>query len=72
LSLILSILRLTKFLAIRQLKGEHSGKNIAGSVLQVIKEYRIRDRIVFFFLDNASSNDVAVVGSDGQTQQFVT
>jgi hypothetical protein len=29
------------------------------SVLQVIKEY-IRDRIGFFVLDNASSNDVAV------------
>lgn len=52
--------RQTKLLAIRQLKGEHSGENIAGSVLQVIKEYKIRDRIGFFVLDNAASNDVAV------------
>jgi hypothetical protein len=52
--------RETKVLAIRRLKGEHSGENIAASVLQVIKEYKIRDRVGFFVLDNASSNDVAV------------
>ena len=52
--------RQTKLLAIRQLKGEHSGENIAASVLKVIKEYRIRDRIGFFVLDNAGSNDTAV------------
>jgi hypothetical protein len=52
--------RQTKLLALRQLKGEHSGENIAASVLKVIKEYRIRDRIGFFVLDNAGSNDTAV------------
>ena len=52
--------RQTKLLAIRQLKGEHSGENIAASVLQVIREYRIQRHIGFFVLDNASSNDVAV------------
>lgn len=52
--------RQTKLLAIRQLKGEHSGENIAASVLKVIKVYRIRDRIGFFVLDNIGSNDTAV------------
>jgi hypothetical protein len=52
--------RQTKLLAIRQLKGEHSGENIAEAILQVIKEYRISKRVGFFVLDNASSNDVAV------------
>ena len=50
----------SKLLAIRQLKGEHSGENIAASVLRVVKEYRISKRVGFFILDNASSNDVAV------------
>jgi hypothetical protein len=52
--------RQTKLLAIRQLKGEHSGENIAASVRKVIKEYRIDDRVGFFVLDNAGSNDTAV------------
>ena len=52
--------RQTKLLAIRRLEGEHSGENIASAVLRVIKEYRIRNRVGFFILDNASSNDVAV------------
>ena len=52
--------RQTKLLAIRRLEGEHSGENIAGTVLQVIREYKISKRIGYFVLDNASSNDVAV------------
>lgn len=52
--------RQTKLLAIRQLKNEHSGENIAACVLRVIKEYKIRKKVGFFVLDNASSNDVAV------------
>lgn len=52
--------RQTKLLAIRQLKGEHSGENIAACVLRVMKEYKIRKKVGFFILDNASSNDVAV------------
>jgi len=52
--------RQTKLLTIHQLKGEHSSENIAASVLKVIKEYRIRDRIGFFVLDNIGSNDTAV------------
>ena len=50
--------RQTKLLAIRQLKGGHSGENIAASVLRVIKEYKIRDRVGFLVLDNASSNGI--------------
>ena len=52
--------RQSKLLAIRQLKGEHSGENIAGAVLKVISEYRISKRVGYFVLDNVSSNDVAV------------
>jgi hypothetical protein len=52
--------RQTKLLAIRRLKGVHSGENIAACVLRVFKEYKIRKRVGFFILDNASNNDVAV------------
>ena len=52
--------RQTKLLALRQLKGEHSGVNIAQVVLNVVSEYKIGSRIGYFVLDNASSNDTAV------------
>jgi hypothetical protein len=52
--------RQTKLLAIQRLEGEHSGANQAQVVLDVIGEYRIRGRIGYFMLDNASSNDTAV------------
>jgi hypothetical protein len=52
--------RQTKLLAVRQLRGEHSGENIAEIVLEVIEEYKIRKQIGFFISDNRSSNDVAV------------
>lgn len=52
--------RESRLLAIRQMEGEHSGENMAGTVLQVIREYKISKRIGFFVLDNVSSNDVAV------------
>ena len=49
-----------KLLALRQLKGEHSGANIAQVVLNVVSKYRIGSRIRYFVLDNASSNDIAI------------
>jgi len=52
--------RQTTLLAIRKVVGEHSGENIAALVCKVVKEYRIRKRVGFFTLDNASVNDVAV------------
>ena len=52
--------RRVRLLGIKNIEGEHSGDNIAGAVLEVIKDYGIGDRVGFFMLDNASSNDVAV------------
>jgi hypothetical protein len=51
--------RQTQLLAIRRVRG-HSGEDIAESVHQVIREYRIQDLVGFFVLDNALSNDTAV------------
>jgi hypothetical protein len=52
--------RQTTLLAIRKVVGEHSGENVAALVCKVVKEYRIRKKVGFFILDNASVNDVAV------------
>jgi hypothetical protein len=52
--------RQTTLLAIRKIVGEHSGENIAACVCKVVREYRIRKKVGFFVLDNASVNGVAV------------
>jgi hypothetical protein len=38
----------------------HDGEAIAANVLAVINDYYLRDKVGFFVLDNASSNDTAV------------
>ena len=52
--------RQMKFLALRQLKGEHSGINIAQVVFNVVGEYKIKSQIGYFVLDNASNNNITV------------
>jgi hypothetical protein len=52
--------RRTRLLGLREIHGEHSGENQAAVILRVIKEYRIRDRVGYFMLHNAASNDTAV------------
>ncbi|KAG7408600.1 putative AC9 transposase [Fusarium oxysporum f. sp. rapae] len=53
-------LRRTAVLALREVEGEQSGENIADVLLQVIKDYKITDRVGYFMSDNASANDVCV------------
>ena len=48
-------------LAIRELKEEHTGKNIAEKIYAVIKEYSISNKLGYFVMDNASNNDTALV-----------
>ena len=50
----------TVLLGLRRLRGPHSGENIAEAVIDVIRKYEITDRIGYFVLDNASSNDTCV------------
>jgi hypothetical protein len=52
--------RQAKLIALRSLDGEHTGENMAALLLKVFREYKIRGRIGFFMLDNASTNDVCV------------
>lgn len=51
---------LTLPLGIPQLRGPHSGANIAQSASELIEWYEIGPKIGYFVLDNASSNDKAV------------
>ena len=56
-------------LAFREMTNRHDGKAIAANVLAVIDDYDLRDKVGFFVLDNASSNDTAVAIL-GETLQF--
>lgn len=52
--------RLQVLLAIRQLKGPHSGENQAQIIISVIKDYGLEDNIGYFVTDNATNNDTAI------------
>jgi hypothetical protein len=47
-------------LGLRRIEGSHSGENMAQSIIAVIEEYELRDRLGYFMLDNATSNDTCV------------
>jgi hypothetical protein len=47
-------------LAFKEITNCHDGEAIAANVLAVINNYNLRDKVGFFVLDNASSNDTAV------------
>lgn len=59
----------TAMLAFREMTNCYDGKAIAANVLAVIDDYDLRDKVGFFVLDNASSNDTAVAIL-GETLQF--
>ena len=44
-------------LALRQVKGEHSGENIAKYVMEVIQEWGIASKLGYLQMDNAPNND---------------
>ena len=48
-------------LAIRELKEEHTGENIAQWIHIVVKEYGVMDKLGYFVMDNAGNNDTALV-----------
>jgi len=47
-------------IAIRQLKGPHTGKNQAEIIIQVIEEFKLGKHIRYFVIDNATNNDPAI------------
>ena len=50
----------TIMLALRRIRGSHSGENIAQTLYHVIKEFEINERLGYFVLDNAESNDTCI------------
>ena len=50
----------TMLLAVRHIQGDHSGKNQAKSILPVLEEYSLKEKLGYFITDNASSNDTCV------------
>jgi hypothetical protein len=52
--------RKQRLLAFQRVRGVHTGENQAGTVLAVIKDYEIDQKIGYFMTDNAQSNDVCI------------
>jgi hypothetical protein len=50
----------TCLLGLKRIQGSHSGENMAQSIITVIEEYELKDRLGYFVLDNATSNDTCV------------
>jgi hypothetical protein len=44
-------------LAIKEIDGEHSGENMAHSLMEVLDDYQIKSKIGYFMTDNACQND---------------
>jgi len=50
----------TTLLGLRRLKGAHTGENMSAVVLDVIHTFQTENRIGYFVLDNAESNDTCI------------
>jgi hypothetical protein len=48
-------------LALKQLKEEHSGENLAQLVIEVVQDYEIPLKLGYFMMDNARNNDTLMV-----------
>ena len=47
-------------LALVELEGEHTGRNMASVVLQTVDLYCFRNKLGYFVMDNVTSNDTLV------------
>jgi hypothetical protein len=47
-------------LKLRRLHDSHSGENTASLLIKLLNEYEITNRLRYFILDNAESNDIYV------------
>ena len=50
----------TMFIGLRWVISSHSGKVVVEQVIQVIQEYDFKQKLEYFVLDNASSNNTCV------------
>ena len=47
-------------IALRRLRGSHSGENMAALVVSVIEDFALTTKLGYFVLDNATSNDTCI------------
>jgi hypothetical protein len=47
----------SRLIALRRIYGPHSGDNMANTLMDVIREFEIADRLGYFMVDNAELND---------------
>lgn len=50
----------TRLIALRHLRGSHSGENMSSLLIEIIREFGFEDRLGYFVTDNAESNDVCI------------
>jgi hypothetical protein len=50
----------TRLIALRRLRGSHSGENMAKLLVEIVREYEIAERVGFLMIDNAESNDTCL------------
>ena len=47
----------TRLLTMRRLFGSHSGENMSKLLVRIIQKFEFTDRLDYFIIDNADSND---------------
>jgi len=47
-------------LALQEMQGSHSGKNICHTFISIMEDYNIHHRIGYFMMDNATNSDTFV------------
>ena len=50
----------TIMLALKRLHNNHSGENMGSLMIEIIKDYDLKERLGYFITDNAGSNDTCV------------
>jgi hypothetical protein len=57
-------------IGMKRVQGAHSGENIAESVLKVVQEYGIAEKIGYIQADNAGNNDTYVAAIFNEISPF--
>jgi hypothetical protein len=47
-------------LALQELDGEHSGQNLADSIIKIINNYKIVLKVGYFVIDNTFNNNTII------------
>jgi hypothetical protein len=55
-----SFQNVTRLIILRNLRGNHSGKNIITLFIEIIKDFEIKDLFGYFIINNAESNDIYI------------